>query len=182
MLAASCSFSWEWFSPSGIALLSHSFESIFAESYLSPSLLLITCIVAGTEDNFQSGSGLERFTHLFVNRETLILLISFKHPLYLHMLGVSCMGHGVPSARDAHPSLFVHLLLTQVPCGEGSAPHSSTLAWKIPWAEEPGRLQSMGLQRIRHEWATELMLHHLTLITSLKVLPPYLATLWDPRV
>ena len=27
------------------------------------------------------------------------------------------------------------------------APHSSTLAWKIPWAEEPGRLQSMGLQR-----------------------------------
>ena len=28
------------------------------------------------------------------------------------------------------------------------APHSSTLAWKIPWAEEPGRLQSMGLQRV----------------------------------
>ena len=31
------------------------------------------------------------------------------------------------------------------------APHSSTLAWKIPWREEPGRLQSMGLQRIRHD-------------------------------
>ena len=29
------------------------------------------------------------------------------------------------------------------------APHSSTLAWKIPWAEEPGRLQSMGLQRVQ---------------------------------
>ena len=29
------------------------------------------------------------------------------------------------------------------------APHSSTLAWKIPWTEEPGRLQSMGLQRLR---------------------------------
>ena len=120
MLAASCSFSWEWFSPCGITLLSHSLESIFAESCLSPSLLFITCIVSGTEDNFQSGSGLERFTHLFINPETLILLISFKHPLYLHMLGVSCMGHGVPSARDAHPSLFVHLLLTQVPCGEGN--------------------------------------------------------------
>ena len=36
------------------------------------------------------------------------------------------------------------------------APHSSTLAWKIPWAEEPGRLQSMGLRRVRHDWATEL--------------------------
>ena len=31
------------------------------------------------------------------------------------------------------------------------APHSSTLVWKIPWMEEPGRLQSMGLQRIGHD-------------------------------
>ena len=31
------------------------------------------------------------------------------------------------------------------------APHSSTLAWKIPWTEEPGRLQSMGLLRVGHE-------------------------------
>ena len=30
------------------------------------------------------------------------------------------------------------------------APHSSTLAWKIPWMEEPGRLQSMGLLRVGH--------------------------------
>ena len=30
------------------------------------------------------------------------------------------------------------------------APHSSTLAWKIPWTEEPGRLQSMGSQRVGH--------------------------------
>ena len=34
------------------------------------------------------------------------------------------------------------------------APHSSTLAWKIPWTEEPGRLQSMGSLRVRHDWAT----------------------------
>ena len=31
------------------------------------------------------------------------------------------------------------------------APHSSILAWKIPWMEEPGRLQSMGLQRVEHD-------------------------------
>ena len=36
------------------------------------------------------------------------------------------------------------------------ASHSSTLAWKIPWIEEPGRLQSMGSQRVRHDWATSL--------------------------
>ena len=36
------------------------------------------------------------------------------------------------------------------------AAHSSTLAWKIPWTEEPGRLPSMGLQRVGHNWATSL--------------------------
>ena len=36
------------------------------------------------------------------------------------------------------------------------APHSSTLAWKITWTEEPGRLQSMGSLRVRHDWATSL--------------------------
>ena len=36
--------------------------------------------------------------------------------------------------------------------------HSSTLAWKIPWTEEPGRLQSMGSQRVRLDWATSLSL------------------------
>ena len=38
------------------------------------------------------------------------------------------------------------------------APHSSTLAWKIPWMEEPGGLQSMGLLRVVHDWATSLSL------------------------
>ena len=38
------------------------------------------------------------------------------------------------------------------------APHSSTLAWKIPWAEEPGRLQPMGSRRVGHDWATSLSL------------------------
>ena len=39
-----------------------------------------------------------------------------------------------------------------------TAPHSSTLAWRIPWTEEPGRLQSMGLPRVGHDWATSLSL------------------------
>ena len=38
------------------------------------------------------------------------------------------------------------------------APHSSTLAWKIPWTEEPGRLQSMGSHRVWLDWATSLSL------------------------
>ena len=35
------------------------------------------------------------------------------------------------------------------------ATHSSILAWKIPWTEEPGGLQSLGSQRVRHNWATK---------------------------
>ena len=38
------------------------------------------------------------------------------------------------------------------------APHSSILAWRIPWMEEPGGLQSTGLQRVGHDWATSLSL------------------------
>ena len=47
---------------------------------------------------------------------------------------------------------------TQVLWEKAMAPHSSTLAWKIPWTWEPGRLQSMGSWRVGHNWATSLSL------------------------
>ena len=43
------------------------------------------------------------------------------------------------------------------------ATHSSTLAWKIPWTEKPGRLQSTGSQRVGHDWATSLSLYTITI-------------------
>ena len=42
---------------------------------------------------------------------------------------------------------------------KGMATHSSTLAWKTPWTEEIGRLQSVGSQRVRHIWATNTHIH-----------------------
>ena len=51
--------------------------------------------------------------------------------------------------------LFAHLALG---LEKAMALHCSTLAWKIPWTEEPGRLQFMGLLRVRHDWATSLSL------------------------
>ena len=45
---------------------------------------------------------------------------------------------------------------------EAMAPHSSTLAWKIPWTEEPGRLQSMGSLGVGHDWVTSLSLFTFT--------------------
>ena len=44
------------------------------------------------------------------------------------------------------------------PLEKAVAAHSSTLAWKIPWTEEHGRLQSMGSQRVRHDWVASLSL------------------------
>ena len=41
------------------------------------------------------------------------------------------------------------------PLEKGTATHSSMLAWEIPWTAEPGGLQSMGSQRVGHDWATE---------------------------
>ena len=51
------------------------------------------------------------------------------------------------------------------------ATHFSTLAWRIPWRKEPGRLQSMGSQRVRHDWATSLF--YTTLEFYYHVVPNY---------
>ena len=55
---------------------------------------------------------------------------------------------------DAHWSLRT----TRQSKEKAIAPHSSTLAWKIPWVEKPGRLQSMGSLKVRHDWVTSLSL------------------------
>ena len=53
----------------------------------------------------------------------------------------------LPTMRET----WVRTLGQEDPLEKEMAPHSSTLAWKIPWTEEPGRLQSMGSQRIGHD-------------------------------
>ena len=51
----------------------------------------------------------------------------------------------------------------KIPLEKEMATHSSILAWKIPWTQKPGMLQSMGSERIRHDWVTNI----LSLIDSL---------------
>ena len=41
------------------------------------------------------------------------------------------------------------------PLDKGMATHSSILSWRIPWSKEPGGLQSMGPQRVEHDWVTK---------------------------
>ena len=72
--------------------------------------------------------------------------------LHIHM--ASCLGTW-PDA--AHVWNFFDYSKSYPP-EKAMAPHSSTPAWKIPWTEEPGRLQSMGSLRVGHNWATSLSL------------------------
>ena len=51
--------------------------------------------------------------------------------------------------------IWVQFLGWEDPLERGMATQSSILAWRIPWTEEPGGLQSMGSQRVRHIWATK---------------------------
>ena len=55
-------------------------------------------------------------------------------------------------------SIYILLLALDLVSEKAMAPHSSTLAWKTPWMEEPGGLQSMRLLRVGHDWATSLSL------------------------
>ena len=61
------------------------------------------------------------------------------------------------SYTSGHSGVFIWISCTWY-AEKAMAPHSSTLAWKIPWMEGPGRLQSMGSLRVRHDWATSLSL------------------------
>ena len=60
---------------------------------------------------------------------------------------VAQMVKHLPTMRET----WVQSLGQEDPLEKATATHCSTLAWKIPWMEEPGRLQSMGSQRIRHD-------------------------------
>ena len=56
-----------------------------------------------------------------------------------------------PPAMQETQETWVQSLGWEVPLEEGMATHSTVLAWRIPWTEEPGRLQSKGSQRVGHD-------------------------------
>ena len=63
---------------------------------------------------------------------------------------VAQMVKNLPAMQETQ----VQSLGRENPLEKGTAIHSSILAWRIPWTEESGRLQSMGSQRVRHDWET----------------------------
>ena len=65
---------------------------------------------------------------------------------------VSLVAQAVKNS-PAVQETWVQSLGWEEPLEKGTATHSSILAWRSPWTEEPGRLQSRGSQRVRHDWA-----------------------------
>ena len=68
----------------------------------------------------------------------------------LLIIGTSLVAQLI-KCLPAMQEMWVRSLGQEDPLEKEMATHSSTLAWKIPWMEEPGRLQSMGLQRVGHD-------------------------------
>ena len=67
---------------------------------------------------------------------------------------VAQMVKNLPAVQET----WVQSLGWEDPQEKGMATHSNILARRIPWTEEPGKLQSMGLQRVRHDWATNIFI------------------------
>ena len=64
----------------------------------------------------------------------------------------------LPAMQETQETL-VQSLVREDPLEKEMATHSSILAWEIPWTEEPGGLQSMGLQKVGQGWATNTDTH-----------------------
>ena len=106
---------------------------------------------------------LKVFESIEHTRETAMIVISKIIPsvwdaLQSHGSQDPKQSKACSKSKKERPHWKSHFL-SQVTCSmKVMAPHSSTLAWKIPWTEEPGRLQSMGSLRVAHDWMTSLSL------------------------
>ena len=125
----------------------------------------------GNEPHKNSGTGfLGEFSRGLLVYRTLKYSVKRKDKLmhlaptneFLLVLKVSCILLGSTINNSTHLLSTLkgyHVWVgSRMRMEKAMAPHSSTLAWKIPWMEEPGRLQSMGLRRVGHDWATSLSL------------------------
>ena len=94
---------------------------------------------------------------------------SWRYGRIYKLVGALCLAEesedgqsrGFPGGSDSKASAYnmedpSSILGQEDPLEKEIATHSSTLAWKIPWTEESGRLHFMGLQRVGHNWATSL--------------------------
>ena len=78
------------------------------------------------------------------------IILVFVFVLDCRLSSASQVAQWVKNPPAMHET-WVGFLGLEDPLEEGMATHSGILAWRIPWTEEPGRLQSMGLHKVRHD-------------------------------
>ena len=107
--------------------------------------------------------GLQTLSGLFIPH--LHFLLSWKKKIYITYSGfpVAQIVKNLPAVKETQ----VRSLAWEDPLEKRMATHSSILAWRIPWIEEPGGLQSMGLQRVGHDWFDLACSHKGAFFTSL---------------
>ena len=124
-------------------------------------------------------------THQF----TLKLIIFSEFTLVSEQVGfpAGSMVKNSPAMQEESQEMQVQSLSWEDSLEEGMATHSSILAGRIPWTEEPGWLQSIGLQRVRHDWSDLACMHaseqvlRLAVCFSLPLSPtPSLTLLFSP--
>ena len=124
--------------PLALFVVRLSYAHLTSHSRMSGSRWVITpSWLSGSWRSFLYSSSMSS-CHLFLISSASLVAQTVKH---------------LPTMRET----WVQSLVWEDPLEKETVTHSSTFAWKIPWAEEPGRLQSMGLQRIRHDCATSLI-------------------------
>ena len=94
------------------------------------------------------------FCNFFWSKHSKVFNVCFLYAFW-HDMVASLVAQTV-KRLPAMQETWVQSLGQKDPLEKEMAPHSSTLAWKIPRTEEPGRLQSMGSQRVGHDWAISL--------------------------
>ena len=91
-----------------------------------------------------------------LSQDRIILIYGLYYLLLLYKFCVTFTPQNMSYFHWICPIAFVHCYVWG--SEKAMAPHSSTLARKIPWMEELGRLQSMGSRRVGHDWVTSLSL------------------------
>ena len=92
---------------------------------------------------------------VMINLDSILKSRDITLPAKVHL--VKAMGSLVAQRLKHLPPMretWVRSLGREDPLEKEMVAHSSILAWRIPWTEEPGRLQSMGSQRVRHDWTS----------------------------
>ena len=113
--------------------------------YFHVTVLIVECRLLRVFNTLRNIINLRSITSTQLSPNTSYLALSQASRLTVFCF---CFGQG----KYSFPNIYT--FLTE----KAMAPHSSTLAWRIPWMDEPGALQSMGSQRVGHDLATSLSL------------------------